>query len=105
MTLMEDGLEAITAEESTSKITDDIYDKVKAQWTEFDTRYRAKRGAQFNSEGMQGIMALIRKYAPGLATKFGYPGIAAAFVGMSADDGAFSGITSLFGKIFGFFGG
>ena len=98
------ALSAITSEENTEAEVDELVEKARTQWAEIDKRYRALRGKQFAGEGMQTVMAMIRKYAPGLATKFGYPGIAAALVAGTADDGAFSGITSIFGKIFGFFG-
>lgn len=103
MTIMDDGLQAITAEETTAAITDDLYEKVKGQWTEFDTRYRARRGAQFKSEGFNQIMGLIRAYGPKLAVFAGLPGLGTLLGSMGTEGGSFS-LMGLFGKIGGLFG-
>ena len=105
MNTFDDALEAITSEEETETKVNDLYEKARTQWAEIDKRYRTLRGRQFAGAGLNKIAAMVRQYAPGLLTKLGYPSIAAALVGMSADDGAFSGIGSVFSKIFGLFGG
>ena len=103
--IFDDALAAIASEETTEIEVDEKVEKARSKWTEIDTRHRALRGRQFAGDGLNKIAAMVRQYAPGLLTKLGYPSIAAALVGMSADDGAFSGIGSIFGKIFGLFGG
>ena len=99
--VFDDALAAITSEENTEAEVDALVEKARAQWAEIDKRYGALRGKQFNSESMKTIMALVRKYAPVALRTMGYGGAATAATSFLADDGAFGGILSKIGGIFG----
>ena len=50
------------------------------------------------------IKALIRTYAPKIATYFGLPGLAAGLTATAADPGAFGVLRGIAGKFLGLFG-
>lgn len=99
--VFEDALKAIELEENTEVEVDSMYAKAQGQWAEIDKRYRALRGRQFSSEGMQQIMAMVRKYAPVALRTMGYGGIGTALGEFMTDEGG----GGIFSKLFGLFGG
>ena len=101
MSTFDDALAAITSEEETETKVNDLYEKARTQWAEIDKRYKALRGRQFASEGMQQIMGLVRKYAPVALRTMGYGGAGTMLGEFLTDDGG----GGIFSKIFGLFGG
>ena len=101
MSTFDDALAAITSEEETETKVNDLYEKARTQWAEIDKRYKALRGRQFTSEGMQQIMGLVRKYAPVALRTMGYGGAGTMLGEFLTDDGG----GGIFSKIFGLFGG
>ena len=99
--VFEDALKAIQLEENTEAEVNIMYAKAMEQWVEIDRRYKALRGRQFASEGMQQIMGLVRKYAPVALRTMGYGGAGTLLGEFLTDDGG----GGIFSKIFGFFGG
>ena len=99
--IFDEALAAIASEETTETEVDELVEKARAKWADIDTRYKALRGKQFSSEGMQKIMALVRQYAPVALRALGYGGVGTALGELMTDDGG----GGIFSKIFGFFGG
>jgi hypothetical protein len=99
--VFEDALAAIQLEENTEAEVNSIYEKAKGQWTEIDKRFKKLRGKQFSSEGMQQIMAMVRKYAPIALRTMGYGGAGTALGEFLTDEGG----GGIFSKLFGLFGG
>ena len=101
MSTFDDALAAITSEEETENKVNDLYEKARTQWAEIDKRYKALRGRQFTSEGMQQIMGMVRKYAPVALRTMGYGGAGTMLGEFLTDEGG----GGIFSKIFGLFGG
>ena len=99
--VFEDALKAIQLEENTEAEVNIMYAKAMEQWVEIDRRYKALRGRQFKSDGMQQIMGLVRKYAPVALRTMGYGGAGTMLGELLTDDGG----GGIFSKIFGIFGG
>ena len=76
---------------------DAAYAKAATDFAVLTAFYREFKG----DLGKNKIFELVKKYGPKLATYMGLPSGAALLTGLSADEGAFKGITGLIGKVFG----
>lgn len=101
--IFNETLSALESEKTASSKSDELYKSAKEMFTKIEAAYMDIRGG-VGADGLGKITNLIRKYGPTAMKYLGGPAGGAAITAMMADQGSFSGIKDVFGKVLGLFG-
>lgn len=93
-------LAAMQSEKDGRAKSDALWEKTKAKFAAVQAVRADTRGEKIGSMSLKSIIGLAKKYYPMIATG----GIAGVLPMILADEGGFSGLKGVFGKLLGVFG-